>query len=167
MFFLRFVLISSSLPSRLHCFFLCLLGNLAVVMRRSVAGDTRSGEECAKRAEGKGRGYSPERDLDAIFKSSTTSILSLLSLGLSRRLCSFARDPSRPKSAGYCNTALNRPRGLTLTWDHPLIRRRLPRMSCRRFPNLVSAFRRMGNFDEGEFRDWHEQGGIRVCLRSS
>lgn len=99
---------SSSLPS-LYCFFLCLLGNLAVVMRRSVAGDTRSGEECAKRAVRKGRGYSPERDLDAIFKSSATSILSLLSPGLSRCLRSSARDPSRPRSVGYRNTALNRP----------------------------------------------------------
>lgn len=49
-FFLRFVLIPSSF-SRLRCFFLCLLGNLAVVMRRSVARDTRSGKECAKGTE--------------------------------------------------------------------------------------------------------------------
>lgn len=124
-FFLRFILISSSF-SHPCSFFLCLLGNLAVVMRRSVAEDTRSGEECAKRRRGKDEDTVPERDLDAIFKSSTTSILSLFSLGLSRCLCSSVQDPSRPRNAGYRNTALNRPRGLTLTRDHPLVRRRLP-----------------------------------------
>lgn len=124
-FFLRFILIPSSF-SHLRSFFLCLLGNLAVVMRRSVAGDTRSGEECAKRRRGKDEDTVPERDLDAIFKSSTTSILSLFSLGLSRCLCSSVQDPSRPRNAGYRNTALNRPRGLTLTWHHPLVQRRLP-----------------------------------------
>lgn len=80
-FFLRFVLIPSSF-SRLRCFFLCLLGNLAVVMRRSVA-EIPGVEKSAQRGRrGKDEDTVPERDLDAIFKSSTTSILSLFSLAV-------------------------------------------------------------------------------------
>lgn len=94
-----------------------------------------------------------ERDLDAIFKSGATSILSLLS-ALSRRLRCSAKPPfeAERKEVGYPNTALNRPRGLTLTRDHPLVRRGgFPRASRRRFLNFVSALRRMGNFGEDEF----------------
>jgi len=147
-------------------FFLCLLGNLAVVMRRSVpmlggmlARGMMSTMEKVKeerRAGSAGEDTVPERDLDAIFKSGATSILPPLPLFLSFSFRLLSRlllplSPSailQPEDAGYRNTALNRPRGLTLTRDHPLVGRGLP---CR-FLNFVSPLRRTGNFDRGGFR---------------
>jgi len=89
-----------------------------------------------RRAGSAGEDTVPERDLDAIFKSGATSILPpfplSLSLSFSFRLFPqllFLLSPSailEPEDAGYRNTALNRPRGLTLTRDHPLVRRGLP-----------------------------------------
>lgn len=121
-----------------------------------------------RRAGSGGEDTVPERDLDAIFKSGATSILSVslflsfcpLSHPLSRRLRSTSFEP---EDAGYRNTALNRPHGLTLTRDHPLVRRGLP---CR-FLNFVSS--RASTY--GEFRlelvsEPARARGIRVCLRS-
>lgn len=107
----------------------------------------------------------PERDLDAIFKSGATSILSLFSpdpfspfLPLRRLSSSMLRTPV------IVSTALNRPRGLTLTRDHPLVRRKLPRASRRYFLNFLSA-RRMGNFGEGGFLERHERRGNSSVLK--
>lgn len=99
--------------------------------------------------------------------------LSPLHRALSRRLRSSSAEPPlrgrKERTAGYPNTALNRPRGLTLTRDHPLVQRgglpRAPRR--RRFLNFVSALRRMGNFGEREFRGWHERGGLPSVLKAT
>lgn len=88
-----------------------------------------------------------ERDLYAIFKSSATSILSSFpdpfSPSLSLPLCSL--ELSLPKYAGYRNTSLSRPRGLTLTRHHPLYSTDSS-IPCHAldgcFLNFVSAWRR-------------------------
>lgn len=95
---------------------------------------------------------------------------SLSLLALSRRLRCSAEPPfeaERRETVGYPNTAVNRPRGLTLTRDHPLVRwGGLPRASRRRFLNFVSALRRMGNFGEDEFGETGmNEGDFQVCLR--
>lgn len=128
--------LSSSLrfsPSYLHCFFLCLLGNLAVVTRHlDPLLRKREGYQWWRRVrrgwEGRVREDTvQERDLDAIFKSGATSILSPLSadsFSPSTLLLNRASLQGRKKrTVGYSNTALNRPRSLTLTRDHPLVRR--------------------------------------------
>jgi len=79
------------------------------------------------------------------------SLSSLLALSRRLRFLAVFLRGQEERTVGYPNTALNRPRGLTLTRDHPLIRREgFPRASRRRFLNFVSALR-MGNFGEDEF----------------
>lgn len=79
-----FVPPSSLRPLLSRCFFLCLLGNLAVVIRpREILGVVKSARRGRR---GEHEDTIPERDLDAIFKSGATSILSLFSPGLSRRV---------------------------------------------------------------------------------
>lgn len=105
---------------------LCLLGNLAVVMRRSVPSvgteDVGGGGGRAGRARIRSRNVTWMQYLKAAQRQYSLSSLSrpFLSPRLSRR-----RTPRR--TPVIVSTALNRPRGLTLTRDHPLVRRRFPR----------------------------------------
>lgn len=105
--------------------FLCLPGNLAVVMRRSAQPlgwwGWKKEKEVTRSCVGGGigvegwrrRGYGPERDLDAIFKSGTTSILHSLSFSLFFLLLVlfpffFGDIFAIPFTIGYNKTILNR-----------------------------------------------------------
>jgi len=113
------------------CFFLCLLGNLAVVTRRlDPLLRKREGYQWWRRVhrgwEGRVReDTDQERDLDAIFKSGATSILSPLSadsFSPSTLLNRASLQGRKKRTVGYSNTTLNRYCSLTLTRDHPLVR---------------------------------------------